>query len=178
MAQNNQPGAAIVTDNAISSRVFLGNTSPSYPVAGDFWMDNTGGSYATQTVYQYTATGGETSVTTNYTINGELVFLNGVKLIRGTDYTATNGTSITGLTALVAGDLLEVVSMTTSTVSGSVPLATLTTAGDIVVATGASTVTRLAVGTNYQQIVPDSTQSDGLRWGDDNNILNIMGAYL
>jgi len=112
MAQNNQPGAAIVTDNAISSRVFLGNTSPSYPVAGDFWMDNTQGSMATGVTTTYTSTGGETSVTASYSVGYEFVFLNGVKLVRGTDYTATNGTSITGLTALVAGDIVDVFGMT------------------------------------------------------------------
>jgi hypothetical protein len=64
-----------------------------------------------------TASGGETSVsgtgdtgygTLAYTVGQELVYLNGVLLDRGDDYTATNGTSITGLTALLAGDVITV----------------------------------------------------------------------
>jgi hypothetical protein len=64
-----------------------------------------------------TASGGETSVsgtgdtgygTLAYTVGQELVYLNGVLLDRGDDYTATNGTSITGLTALTVGDVVTV----------------------------------------------------------------------
>jgi hypothetical protein len=66
--------------------------------------------------YRYTAAGGETSVsgadlggrTLTYPINYEVVFLNGVRLVRGDDYQATTGTSITGLTALSASDSLEI----------------------------------------------------------------------
>jgi hypothetical protein len=38
-----------------------------------------------------------------------MVFINGVLLYSGSDYTSTNGTTITGLTALVANDTIEVV---------------------------------------------------------------------
>jgi hypothetical protein len=64
-----------------------------------------------------TASGGETSVsgtgdtgygTLAYTVGQELVYLNGVLLDRGDDYTATTGTSITGLTALAANDIITV----------------------------------------------------------------------
>jgi len=69
------------------------------------------------TTWVKTASGGETSVsgtgdtgygTLAYTVGQELVYLNGVLLDRGDDYTATNGTSITGLTALLAGDVITV----------------------------------------------------------------------
>ncbi len=63
-----------------------------------------------------TASGGETSLSGNddnsqslsYTVGQELVFINGTLLKRGSDYTATNGTSITGLTALAANDVATV----------------------------------------------------------------------
>jgi len=69
------------------------------------------------TTWKKTATGGETSVsgsddnsvTLSYTSGLEQVFLNGVLLVRGTDYTATDGTSITGLSALTASDIVSVV---------------------------------------------------------------------
>jgi hypothetical protein len=68
--------------------------------------------------FVYTAAGGETSVSLDddgrgiaYTPNQLDVYLNGVKLKNGTDFTATTGSSITGLTALSASDILEVVAL-------------------------------------------------------------------
>jgi hypothetical protein len=68
--------------------------------------------------WRKTAVGGETSLsgaddnaaTLTYTVNLEFVYLNGVLLQRGVDYTASNGTSIDGLVALEAGDVVEVLS--------------------------------------------------------------------
>jgi hypothetical protein len=66
----------------------------------------------------FTATGGETSVTLDdagrgiaYTVGQVDVYLNGVKLVNGTDFTATSGSSITGLSALVASDIVEIVAL-------------------------------------------------------------------
>jgi hypothetical protein len=60
--------------------------------------------------------GGETSLSgydnasqaLSYTPGQEQVYLNGILLVRGDDYTATNGTSITGLTALAASDFVQI----------------------------------------------------------------------
>ena len=68
-------------------------------------------------VFRFNASGGETSLsgtdaggrTLVYPLNYEAVFLNGVRLVRGVDYTASTGTSITGLTALTSGDVVEIV---------------------------------------------------------------------
>ena len=59
----------------------------------------------------FTATGGETSVAVGYDPGQLSVYLNGVKLINAVDFTATNGTSITGLTALAANDVMDFVSL-------------------------------------------------------------------
>ena len=57
-----------------------------------------------------TVTTGATSVTVNYTVDKVAVYKNGVKLRGGgVDFTATNGTSITGFSAFVSGDVVEVV---------------------------------------------------------------------
>jgi hypothetical protein len=66
--------------------------------------------------WRKTAVGGETTLsglddtalTLSYTPNYEQVYINGVLQVRGQDYTATNGTSITGLTALAANDVVEI----------------------------------------------------------------------
>lgn len=85
-------------------------------VAGDGAAGAPGTSSSIST-WVKTASGGETSVsgtgdsgygTLAYTVGQELVFLNGVLLDRGDDYTATSGTSIAGLTALLANDVITV----------------------------------------------------------------------
>lgn len=57
-----------------------------------------------------TVTTGATSVTVDYTPDKVAVYKNGVKLRGGgVDFTASNGTSITGFSAFVSGDVIEVV---------------------------------------------------------------------
>lgn len=70
----------------------------------------------TSLIWRKTAAGGETSLSgydnasqaLSYTPGQEQVYLNGILLVRGDDYTATNGTSITGLSALAANDFVQV----------------------------------------------------------------------
>jgi len=45
-----------------------------------------------------------------------------------------------------------------------IPLSTVTTKGDLIVATGSGAVTRQAVGTDGQILTADSTQADGVKW--------------
>jgi hypothetical protein len=86
--------------------------------------------------------GGETSLSgydnasqaLSYTPGQEQVYLNGILLVRGDDYTATNGTSITGLAALSASDFIQVncynnfsvASVPTTSLTGTVSNAQLT----------------------------------------------------
>ena len=72
--------------------------------------------------FLFTASGSETSVTTaddgrvvSYTPGQVSVYLNGVKLVEGSgkDFQATNGSTITGLSALTASDVIEVVALST-----------------------------------------------------------------
>ena len=61
----------------------------------------------------FTATASQTTFTVSYTVGYVDVYLNGVKLIVGTDVTATSGTSIVLATGATAGDLVEVVAFET-----------------------------------------------------------------
>ena len=79
--------------------------------------------------FLYTASGSETSVTTaddgrvvSYTVGQVSVYLNGVKLVEGTgkDFQATNGSTITGLSALTASDVVEVVALSAFSPSDTV----------------------------------------------------------
>jgi hypothetical protein len=89
-------------------------------------------SQVTSSFWRYTATGGETTLTgidnagvsLAYLPGQEQVFLNGVMLMRGTDYTATNGTSIVGLAALTASDYVQVTTYSNFTIN-QVPVTSL-----------------------------------------------------
>ena len=112
------------------------------------------------TTWVKTATGGETSLTGSsdssttlaYTPGQEQLFINGVLQVRGSDYTATNGTSITGITALVAGDIATVTTVNAFSVTGAVPLSTVTANGDLIVGTSSGAVGRLGVGSTNQAL--------------------------
>lgn len=124
------------------------------------------------TRYRYVATGGETSIsgtdadgkTLSYTVGLEQVFLNGVNLVRGQDYTATNGTSIGALTALVASDSLEVFAYVPFNIANALTVSTVDAKGDLLVGTGADTVGRLAVGANNLFLQAASGETTGLKW--------------
>ena len=69
---------------------------------------------ATQTRDVFTATSGQTSfATSGYTPSFLDVFLNGVHLQNGTDYTASNGSDVVLTVGAATSDVLEVVSYTT-----------------------------------------------------------------
>ena len=57
----------------------------------------------------YTATASQTTFAITYDVGYVDVYLNGVKLIAGTDFTATSGTNIVLATGATAGDLVDIV---------------------------------------------------------------------
>ena len=122
--------------------------------------------------YRFTAAGGETSesglddngVTLSYIPGKEQVYLNGVLLVRTTDYTASNGTSITSLAALTAGDILEIITFTAFDLATAIDKALFDAKGDILVATAADTPGKLTVGTNGFYLKADSSTATGLVW--------------
>ena len=87
-------------------------------------------SQAVRSRYYYTATGGETSLSGADDNSNVLTFtdgnyvdvsLNGVALVAGTDYNTTTTNTISGLTALIASDVVEVIVYDTFSVfSGNV----------------------------------------------------------
>jgi hypothetical protein len=94
-----------------------GATGPTGP-SGVSGPTGPTGAAGTATTYQWvkTATAGQTvltgtddnSVTLYYVVGQEFLYLNGALLIRGTDYTATSGTSITMTSALAVNDIVSV----------------------------------------------------------------------
>ena len=149
-----------------------------YDSAVDTWFPLVGIAPASQVDrWTFTAAGGETSLSGNddnavslsYTSGTEQVYLNGVLLVRGQDYTATNGTTITGLTALAASDVAEVVTFNPSNIltTDSILDTDFAAKGDIISASAASTPIRVPVGTNGQVLKANSATTSGLEWGSD-----------
>ena len=122
--------------------------------------------------YKYVAAGGETSVsgadanglTLSYLPGKEQVYLNGVLLVRTTDYTATTGTSITALAALVASDIVEIITFTAFDLATSIANTLFDAKGDILVATAADTPGKLTAGTDGYYLQTDSSTATGLKW--------------
>ena len=75
------------------------------------YIGNSPGVASQRLVNEFTATSGQTTFTlTNaYTVGYVDVYLNGVKLVNGDDYTATNGTSIVLTTGATTGDSVSIV---------------------------------------------------------------------
>jgi hypothetical protein len=122
--------------------------------------------------YRFDATGGETSVsgtdangvTLSYLAGKEQVYLNGVLLVRTTDYTASNGTSITSLSALSAGDVLEIITFTAFDLATTINNTLFDAKGDILVASAADTPGKLSVGTNGYYLKANSGAALGVEW--------------
>jgi len=122
--------------------------------------------------YKFVASGGETSVsgtdanglTLSYIAGKEQVYLNGVLLVRGTDYTASNGTSIASLAALAASDILEIITFTAFDLATAIDKALFDAKGDILVATAADTPGKLTVGVDGYVLTADSSTATGLKW--------------
>ena len=104
-------------------------TAPTSPATGDIWIESDVDVPSIDSAqflrWRKTMIGGETSLSGNddsslplaYTPGYEQLYINGVLQVRGGDYTATTGTTVTGLTALVANDVVEIFSAVARTVA-------------------------------------------------------------
>lgn len=109
------------TLNAISANGVLGDPGQVLASNGSsvYWTAQTGGggSNVQITTYTYSINANTTvitglddySQTLTYTANLESVYVNGVKIVNGIDYSTTNSTAITLAANAVSGDVIQVV---------------------------------------------------------------------
>ena len=129
--EKNDGSAAIVEVGSVPASLTINNaiTFPTADGSANQVLQTNGSgtlSFATLggsgiSIFKYTCTGNQTVFTGNdddsnslsYTVGSEQVYLNGVKLIDGgSDYTATNATTVTLAQTAISGDVLEVVAVT------------------------------------------------------------------
>ena len=113
------------------------------------WGAIAGGGETSFLLYSYTATSGQTtftgsddnSATLSYTAANLIVTLNGIVLENGTDYTATNGTSIVLAVAAALNDELNIIAFKSFTTADMVPASTGGTFNGNVIVNGSLTPT-------------------------------------
>jgi hypothetical protein len=158
--------------NALVTGAIYWNSSSNQMFA---WTGSEWGSISsTADIYRFrfTAAGGETSIsglddnglTLSYIPGKEQVYLNGVLLARTSDYTATDGSSITSLAALAASDIVEIITFTAFELADSIARSLFDAKGDLLVATSADTPGKLTVGTNGYYLKANSSTATGLEW--------------
>lgn len=76
---------------------------------GATWQDASSSVNGTANRYNYTATAGQTTFAATYDIGYVDVFFNGIRLIGGDDYTATNGTTVVLTVGADAGDSVYII---------------------------------------------------------------------
>ena len=104
----------------MASASILNTGKAMYAWNGTNWVPlNSLNTVVNSTRWQKVAVGSETTLsglddnnnTLSYSPGYEQIFLNGILLVRGTDYTATNGLSITGLEPISAGANIEIIAL-------------------------------------------------------------------
>jgi hypothetical protein len=125
----------------------------------------------------FTASGGETVVSADdsglslgYTENQVSVYLNGVKLVvgAGKDCQATNGSTITGLSALTASDVVEVIALSSFSPADTVPKSGGTFTGNVIMGanltvSGTTTTIDTAVTVSDAMVINNAGSDVGIK---------------
>ena len=121
----NTVAANIANVNTFANTYFVSATAPGSPTEGDLWFDTTANVMkvyngiawvsasssvnGTAQRVNYTATAGQSTFAATYDVGVVDVYLNGIKLIETTDFTATNGTSIVLTSPAAVDDTVDIV---------------------------------------------------------------------
>ena len=103
-------------------------------------------------------------LTLSYVVGNEQVYVNGVLLVRGTDYTASNTTSVVLTVAAISGDVVTILAVSSYAVTDAIAKTTLTAKGDLVTASAAGTPAVVNVGADGTTLVANSSASTGVSW--------------
>ena len=115
---------------------------------------------ATQTRDTFTATASQTTfATSGYTPSFLDVYLNGVHLVNGTDYTASNGSDVVLTTGAAAGDNVEIIAYATFETGAATAGYFKGDRGTVGPATGAGDIFRVNNQTLNVNVTIDATEN-------------------
>ena len=146
--------------NASADVIVNNNLSTDSTYYGDFGINSS--------VFSGTGSLSLPNATYLYSANGDLAI--GTSTSNAIHFVVNNG-STDAITISTSG------SVSIPGLTGYSPTSDFTAAGQIRVGTGSGTYAVLSAGTNGWTLVSDSTQTNGVRWSNDTQIMNIMGAY-
>lgn len=202
IANINTVATNVTSVNSFAETYFISATAPSSPTEGDLWFDtstdtmkvyngsawqNAGSSVnGTSERAEYTVgtssgsyTGSTTTFPATYDAGFVDVYLNGVKLL-GTDFTATNGTSVVLATAATTGDNVSIVAYGTFTVANALAstnnLSDLTSAATALLNLG---LTATAAEINYLDITTlGTTEASKAVTADANGVVTFDNGII
>ncbi len=165
-------GSSNPTSSNTAGDLFFNTTTNTLLVfnASSGVYQNAGSSVnGTQARFKYTASGGQTSFsgtddngsTLLYDANFADVFLNGSKLVNGTDVNISTGNTIVLTTSAQAGDIIDIVATGTFSVS-SIP-ATSITSGTLPTARGGTGLSSIG---SAGQVIKVNSGGNGLEYGN------------
>jgi hypothetical protein len=93
----------------IGALYFNTATAIMYVYSASGWVAAGSSVNGTSDRVTYTATGGQTTFAATYDVGYVDTYLNGIKLLAGTDFTATSGTAVTLTVGATAGDIVDIV---------------------------------------------------------------------
>jgi hypothetical protein len=197
--QTGNEGKYLTTDGTDPEWAFLsGGSAADEPptvglVDGSIWLDTDGDILAPNgrlVRWVKTATAGQTifsgasdspETTLSYRASSEQVFLNGVQLVRGSDYTGSDGLEIVLIDPASAGDVIQVITLPfIENTSNAITEETFEAKGDILIATDTNQPVPFALGINGQVLTVNAETANGVEWSyapmEEQYVLNLMGA--
>ena len=105
--------------------------SKFYGWDGSIWITANNSFNALFNRQAFTATAGQTTFNISYDVGYVDVFMNGIKLISGVDFTATNGTTVVLTTGATAGDSVDILAYGTFNVANALSTSGGTVSGAI-----------------------------------------------
>ena len=160
-ALGDDPNFATTVTNNLATKAPINNPTFTGVISGDGSGITNLVFPATTNRYSYTATANQTSFTATYTTNNVDVFLNGIKLVRSSEYDDTSGTAIVLSSGADAGEIVEIIAYENFTV------------GDAVSASAGGTFSGPITATSF---IGDGSQLTGVTSYTNTDLVNYLGS--
>lgn len=109
-AKSSSPSVDNDGNPLLTGALYFDTTSEKMKVyTGTSWVDAGSAVNGTAERYVYTATAAQTTFAVTYDVGFVDVYMNGVKLVSGTDFTATDGVSVVLASGAASGDIIDIV---------------------------------------------------------------------